>query len=221
VAWLPAGLATLALAVTLGGCGHKAAAHIPPVLVLERADLVAVAHTLSRVQLVTEAELTSAKAAWPLVAGGLPADIHTLPVAPIRTATQRATALATPTLFQEHDLASITGKGAQLAGEFRTYVTLVTHGWQTIYAAIQQIEHGPPTAARFARANVNLYIESVYDGHYALAQIGKQLLAAYKRLGGPTVFANSLTQAEVEALAGAYSEVSARLYPHILLRLGT
>ena len=47
-----------------------------------------------------------------------------------------------------------------------------------------QIEHGSPASARFARENVALYIESVYDGHFDLAQIGKKLPAAYRTLGG-------------------------------------
>ena len=46
-----------------------------------------------------------------------------------------------------------------------------------------------------------LYIESIYDGHFSLAQIGKKLLAGYDKLGGAADFGASLTQAEVDALA--------------------
>ena len=46
-----------------------------------------------------------------------------------------------------------------------------------------------------------LYIESVYDGHFALAQIGKQLAAGYAKLGGATAFGRSLTPAQVQQLA--------------------
>jgi hypothetical protein len=34
-----------------------------------------------------------------------------------------------------------------------------------------------PAAARFARANVDLYIESVYDAHFTIAQLGKLVVA--------------------------------------------
>ena len=68
-----------------------------------------------------------------------------------------------------------------------------------------QIEHGSPAGARFARENVALYIESVYDGHFDLAQIGKQLSDGYRELGGPAAFGRALTQAEVDALARVYS----------------
>ena len=64
-------------------------------------------------------------------------------------------------------------------------------------------------------------MESVYDGHFDLAQIGKQLPAAYRTLGGPTAFGQALTQAEVDALARTYSEASVRLHPHPGVRLGT
>ncbi len=76
-------------------------------------------------------------------------------------------------------------------------------------------------AARFARDNVALYIESIYDGHFDLAQIGKKLSAGYAKLGGAAAFGNTLTPAEVSSLADAYSEASARLHPHVGVRLGS
>jgi hypothetical protein len=76
-------------------------------------------------------------------------------------------------------------------------------------------------AARFARANVDLYIESVYDGHFELAQISEKLHKAYQNLGGPSAFGESLTPAEVNAVAAAYSEAAARLRPHVGVRLGS
>jgi hypothetical protein len=90
-----------------------------------------------------------------------------------------------------------------------------------IGATIDQIEHGTPTAARFARANVNLYIAAVYDAHFALAQIGKQLVSGYEKLGGPAAFGASLTQQEVHALAQTYSEPSDRLHPHTGVQVGS
>ena len=112
-------------------------------------------------------------------------------------------------------------RAPSLAGLFRAYSGLSTHGWQLIGAAIEQIEHGSPVAARFARANVALYIESVYDAHFGLAQVGKQLVAGYKTLGGASAFGPSLTQAEVDRLAGTYSEASDRLHPHPGVKLGS
>ncbi|HYM45952.1 MAG TPA: hypothetical protein VES65_07305 [Solirubrobacteraceae bacterium] len=76
-------------------------------------------------------------------------------------------------------------------------------------------------AARFARENVGLYIESVYDGHFDLAQIGKKLHDGYRKLGGPAAFGGSLTPGEVADLADAYSEATARLHPHVGVRLGS
>ncbi len=66
-----------------------------------------------------------------------------------------------------------------------------------------------------------MYIESIYDAHFTLAQIGKKLLAGYEKLGGASDFGTALTQAEVNALAGAYSEASDRLHPHVGVRLGS
>ena len=90
-----------------------------------------------------------------------------------------------------------------------------------IGAAIEQIKHGSRAGARFARANVALYIESVYDAHFSLAQIGKQLVKGYKELGGEAAFGASLTQAEIDGLAATYSEATDRLYPHVGVRLGS
>lgn len=74
---------------------------------------------------------------------------------------------------------------------------------------------------KFARENVGLYIESVYDGHFDLAQIGKRLEKGYHNLGGEAVFGSSLTSAEVTVLADAYSEAATRLHPHVGVRLGS
>jgi hypothetical protein len=139
----------------------------------------------------------------------------------IRTATQRATALTLPAPLTEQQARSLTGPTSSLAGIFRAFVILASRGWQLIGASIDQIEHSSPAAARFARANVALYIESVYDAHFSLAQIGKQVPTDYQRLGGASAFGASLTPAEVNALAHTYSEPSDRLYPHVSVRLGS
>lgn len=90
-----------------------------------------------------------------------------------------------------------------------------------IGAAIYQIEHGSPSAARFARANVGLYIESIYDGHFALAQISKQLLKAYEKLGGAKGFGSTLPEAQVLGLARTYDKERDELEPKEKLTLGS
>lgn len=212
--------ALLLTAVAVGGCG-KSQATSAAALRLQREDLVAVSQALERVQAPIAVEVAAAKTAWPLIVNGLPTDIATLPRQPIQAATGAAAKLRLPPLFSEAQAAALTGPSSSLAGQLRTYSGLVTHSWQLIAAAVEQIEHGPDVAARFARANVALYIESVYDAHFSLAQIGKGLAAAYKKLGGEAAFASSLSEAEVDALARGYSEASDRLHPHVGVRLGS
>jgi len=126
-----------------------------------------------------------------------------------------------PAPLQEAGARSLSGPGAELAGLFRSYVVLSARGWRLIAAAVAEIEHGPPASAAFARQNVALYIDSVYDGHFTLAQIGKKLRAGYRTLGGTAAFGAALAAAQVRALEGAYSEASDRLYPHAGVRLGS
>jgi len=217
------GAATLALsAMALISAGCAGTRHVAPrELALERADFVAVSRALSDLEPAVRAEVTASKAAWPSLVDGLPRDVRALPQATIRLAGQRAAAIGQPGVFGEREGAELTGPGSPLAGEFRTYSILCARGWQLIGAAITQIEHGSPAAARFARANVGLYIESVYDAHFGLSQIGKQLLADYKQLGGPPAFGASLTQAQIDALSRAYSQANNRLNPHERVRFGT
>lgn len=207
-------------AVALGACGGGSTV-TPAVQRLEREDLIAVSRALRGPAGAANREVASSRAAWPLVANGLPADTRALPRPQLQAATEGAARMPLPPLFQEAREAELTGPAAGLAGDFRSYVVLSTRGWQMIGDAIDQIEHGSPPAARFARANVTLYIESVYDGHFALAQIGRQLLAGYQKLGGPAAFGGALTQQEVDALAATYSEANDRLHPHVGVRLGS
>lgn len=215
-------LGTLILiAGALCGCGgpHRSAAELR----LEREDLIAVCRALKSVQAPVASELAAAKRAWPLVFDGLPRSAAAL--AGTRTAVSRAAAsaarLTEPPPMTETENRYLTGPGSPLAGLYRQYVGLSTHGWALIGAAIDQIEHGTPAGAQFARANVGLYIESVYDGHFDLAQIDKHLTHSYRELGGQPVFGSALTQAEVNALAAAYSEASARLRPHVGVQFGS
>jgi hypothetical protein len=206
--------------IAAGGCGAGKTA-TPAALALERQDLVAASRALSGAEPSVAREVAATKAAWPLVVNGLPADTSAVSHPAIQAATESAAALGVPTLFEEPQSAALTGPSSGLASVFRDYSRLATRGWQLIGAAIEEIEHSSPIAARFARANVALYIESVYDAHFSLAQIGKQLLAGYKTLGGAAAFGASLTPAEVDALAHAYSEAADRLHPHAGVRLGS
>lgn len=138
----------------------------------------------------------------------------------MQAAATAAAAVSLPAPLTEAQASSLTGPAAQIAGLFRSYVLLSDRGWRLIAAAIAQIEGGPPAAAAFARRNAALYVDSVYDGHFSLAQIGRKLADAYRRLGGASAFGGALAPARVSTLQAAYSETSDRLHPHVAVRLG-
>jgi hypothetical protein len=207
-------------AITTAGCGHEEGTS-PAGLRLQREDLVAVSHALQRGQPSVEGEVAAAKAAWREVANGLPVNAAVVPLAPIRAAAARAAKVVVPAPLQQAQATMLTGPGAQLAGLFQSFSRLAATGWRVIGASIEAIERGSSAAAGFARANVALYIESVYDAHFGLAQIGKKLLAGYRKLGDGTAFGTALTEDEVGALAASYSEASDRLHPHVGVRLGS
>jgi hypothetical protein len=202
------------------GCGSSSTASRAG-LRLQREDLIAVARALQGAAGEAAREAQATKAAWPLVANGVPAEVRSVPRAPIAAATGKASALRLPALFGELKARTLTGPAAGLAGEYRSYVALSATGWRQIEYAIGRLTDGPPVAAKFARDNVALYIESVYDGHFTLAQIGKQLLSGYHKLGGAATFGRTLTEAEARALAASYSEARYRLHPHVGVRLGS
>lgn len=222
--WISARRAALlmlgAIALALAGCGDGNTT-TPAALRLQREDFLAVARGLSSARPSVEREVAAAKAAWPLIANGLPADTATIPRAPIAAAGNAAAAIASPSVFDEANAATLTGSGAKLAGMFNSFSGLSERGWRLTDAAIEEIERGTPASARFARANVGLYIESIYDGHFILAKVGRQLLDGYRTLGGPAAFGAALTQSEVETLAAAYSEARNRLHPHVGVRVGS
>jgi hypothetical protein len=206
--------------ITVAGCGSGRPSTLAE-LKLQREDLIAVVHALRSSEVSVGREVTDAKAAWPLVANGLPANVSPSVRAPIAAAGESAAKIELPVLLQEAQAAALTGPASQLAGMFRTFTRLATRGWALIGAAVEQIEHSSPTSARFARANVALYIESVYDSHFNLAQIGKQLRAGDRKLGGPAAFGGALTQSELDGVADFYSEATSRLHPHVGVRLGS
>jgi hypothetical protein len=207
-------------AILLASCG-SARHSTPAASRLEREDLLTVAHALGEARGHVAKEVSAAKAAWRTIANGLPEDAATISRPAVQDAMRRAETVGVPTPFQEAEVGELTGPASGLAGLFRSYTRLSTRGWQQVLAAIEASEHGSTAAARFARANSALYIESIYDGHYSLATIGKQLLLAYKKLGGVAGFGASLTQQEVNSLAQAYSQAVNRLHPHVGVRFGS
>jgi hypothetical protein len=187
---------------------------------LQREDLVAAAGALERASREVARETAATKAAWPLIANGLSPSLGVADEAKIATAARAAAALKLPSVFGEHHAAQLTGPGAQISGAYRDFAGLTSRGWEMIEYTLRSQRRGG-AAASFARENVALYIESVYDGHFGLSQIGKKLLAGWEKLGGPSGFGSSLPRAQVERLAGLYSERNYRLHPHDGVRLGS
>jgi hypothetical protein len=167
------------------------------------------------------ADVAATKLAWPRIVHGLAPRPGPLARAAIALAGERSAAIGTPGVFAEKVNDTLTGPGSGIAGELRGASVLAARSWQMIGAAVEQIEHGSPHAASFARANVALYVEGVYDSHFTLAHIGKQVADDYEKLGGQSSFGTALTQQQVDALARTYSEPVARLYPHETVKLGS
>jgi hypothetical protein len=207
-------------ALATAGCGGGEGASTTGIR-LQREDLITTSHALLRAQGSVEREVAATKAAWPLVANGLQSNLTSSGRTAIATAARQAAKVLIPAPLPEAQATTLTGPGAQLAGLFQSFNGLSRNGWRMIGAAIDASEHGSPAAARFVRANVALYIESVYDAHFGLAQIGKKLAAGYRTLGGAAAFGSSLTDGEVQALARSYSEAADRLHPHVGVRLGS
>jgi hypothetical protein len=213
-------LLALCPALAIGsGCGSGSES-TPADARAERHELVVAAHALASAQAETATEVAASKAAWPLVAHGLPSQPSANERAKIAAAHQGANGLHLPRLFGQGHSQRLTGPAASLAGAYGGYVGLSWTGWKMIEAALKASAVGG-TRASFARANSPLYIESVYDGHFSVSQIGKKLLEGYAKLGGPAAFGKSLTQTEVDRLATAYSEEAARLHPHPGVKLGS
>ncbi len=209
----------------LSGCGGAPSAIAPTAERLQREDLVAVAHGLRQAEASAAREMAAARIAWPPVANGLPATATaTLPPATrtsLSAANRAARALLLPGLMGEAQARSLTGPAAGITGLYRTFHGLTQRGWALTAAAGEEIDGPSAAASRFARANAALYLDSVYDGHFDAALLGKSLLAGYQKLGGPAAFGATLTEAEVDALAAAYSPASERLHPHPGVKLGS
>lgn len=213
-------LLLVGVAVTAAGCGSSSPGN-PAQLALEREDLIFVARSLQSLRPSADREVAATRSAWPYIYRGLPTRRDGLDPYPLRAASASAQLLELPALLQERAAAALTGPASGIAGLYRAFSGLARRGWEMIAAGIGQIEHGPPRAARFARANIALYIESIYDAHFGLGQIGKQLLRGYEKLGGQPVFGSQLTRAEVVLLAGDFNEAHDLLTPHETVKLGS
>ncbi len=211
---------TLGAAVALAGCGrHKAAT--PAEAKLENEDFVAVTAALAAAAPQVEAEVAATKDAWPAILAG----VKGRPTAATRTkvllAAQRAAALRLPTLMTEEGSAQLTGPASPLASRFRSFQTLGSRSWQLLESSLDEIERGSHSQAEFARQNLPLYIEGIYDAQFTLAETGKQLLAAYKKLGDQKTFGGSLTTSQIQQLAARYSKERNELSPKEQVKLGS
>jgi len=205
----------------LAGCGGKSSSAASTAAEgLQREDLVAVSRDLRQTESSVGREMAAARIAWPLVANGLPASIPASTRTAVATAGAAARAIVVPPLMSESQARTLTGPAAGIAGLFHTFSGLSGRGWTLIEAATNEIAGGSPTAARFARENVSLYIDSVYDGHFDAALIGKSLEKGYSLLGGAPAFGRTLPQTEVEALVRAYSPGALQLHPHPAVQPG-
>jgi hypothetical protein len=208
--------------VVLAGCGStRRVVRNPAAERLQREDLVAVTHGLRQAEGSIQREAAAARIAWPLVANGLPPSTTATTRVALANASRAAQAILVPALMSEAQARSLTGPAAGIASLFQPFYRLTERGWTLTQAASDEIASGTPAAARFARENVALYIDSIYDGHFDAALIGKSLLVGYRQLGGGPAFGATLTQAEVNALERAYSPTAEQLHPHTTVKLGS
>ncbi|MFZ1155042.1 MAG: hypothetical protein WAN93_09075 [Solirubrobacteraceae bacterium] len=159
-----------------------------------------------------QSEVAASRGAWPLIAGGLPQTLSPALQHAVGVASASAQALSEPAFLA--NARQLTGPAAGIAGLYESYEQLAKRGWRLTEATIGAILSGPPAVASFERESSSLYIDSIYDGHFNLSLIGKDLTSAYEHLGGSKEFGASLTQSEINALATAYSIPAVRLEPH-------
>jgi hypothetical protein len=213
--------------ILIAGCGSSSSSHQQSSreLALERAQFEQVSNQLSGLEGAVKREVATSRVAWPSIADGLPQ----APGSGLRTAVSAANTHA-KRLPEPSFLANarkLTGPASGIAGIYENYEQLAQRGWNLTEAAAQKIASaGSATTnvtaasasiaaqARFERANSPLYIDAIYDGHFDLSLLGKSLASGYEKLGGPQAFGPALTQAQVNALALAYSIPAVRLEPH-------
>jgi hypothetical protein len=213
-------LALALAALTLAGCGKASSAN-PVEARLQREDFVAVARVLQGVEPAVDSEVAAARAAWPFILDGLPAQIGARARARILAAVESALRMPLPALMAERQAAALTGPGSPLAGRYRDFWGLCRDSWKQLAAALGEIEHGSPRAARFARATAALYVEGIYDAHYSIAEAGEQVSAAYQTLGGAPVLGAVMSERAVGQLAASFTRPRDELSPHERVKLGS
>jgi hypothetical protein len=211
-----------ALAVTAcGSGGSKTSASSRTVLAVERSDLLLVARALRGAEASVQHEVTASKRVWTAIAHGLPGEISASLQLDASTANTAASDIQAPSFMTQAEgptakpRRELTGPAAGIAGLFQSFSVLSEHGWKLIAATIEGAGHSSTTTAQFLRANAPLYIASIYDGHFDLASIGKNLLKAYRKLGGSSGFGDSLQAGEVDMLTRFYGD-RLRLEPHVV-----
>lgn len=206
-----------------GGCGSgsgstKIPTTTPAALRLQRGNLAYVANGLLKLERPIRAEVAASRVVWGSVASGLPRTIPEPVLAGVSAASAKASALPKPRFLGKSK--ELTGPAAGIAGLYESFDALSRRGWKLIDAAAVGTNSERPAAARFLRANVWLYISSVYDAHFNLAAIAKNLRRGFTELGGSAAFGGVLTPAEVERVADVYGPDGALLEPHPHLTIG-
>lgn len=156
--------------------------------------------------------MAASRGAWPLIAGGLPRALPPALQGAVEKASASAKAVPEPPFMR--NAGELTGPAAGIAGLYESYERLAERGWRLTETAIGAVVSGAPGVASFERENSSLYIDAIYDGHFDLSLVGKDLASAYEQLGGAGAFGATLTQSEINALVAAYSIPAVRLEPH-------
>jgi hypothetical protein len=226
-AWAFGTAMLLGAAMLLAGCGSSSFSHAQSSreLALERTQFEQVSSQLSGLQAAVKREVAASRVAWPSISGGLPQALGAGLRTAVSAANAHAKALPEPSFLA--NASKLTGPASGIAGIYENYEQLAQRGWNLTEAAVKTIAAVNPTAtdataastsaarqASFERANSPLYIDAIYDAHFDLSVLGKSLMGGYEKLGGAQAFGAALTQAEVNALAGAYSIPAVRLEPH-------
>ena len=171
-----------------------------------------VSHGLHAAEQAVQREVSASRVAWPQIAGGLPTTLSPALQNAVAAASANAKALPEPPFLANPRL--LTGPAAGIAGLYESYERLAERGWRLTEATLSAIVGANPAAAGFARQNSSLYIDAIYDGHFDLSLVGKDLTSDFEQLGGSQGFGAALTQSEVGSLAAAYSISAVRLEPH-------
>jgi len=184
-------------------------------------DTVAAARALGHEEPAVKREVEAARAAWPLIYAGFP--VHLSPHARrlIERASAAAAAIRSPERVPGAATFPLLEPAAAAYDPFRSFALLASRSWAQLAETARLQVEGPAPSARFAREVSGLYIGAIYDAHEKLAGVGRHIEGAFHELGGPGEFAGPLTQAEVEDLATAYSEASAKLVPAVAPQMGT